>query len=84
MTLFSGILVYLLIWWVVIFCVLPLNIQTVNKPKDGSMPGAPVNAGIKRKLILTTVIACAVWVVIYLIIRFSGISFHDMAQGMKM
>lgn len=82
MSVFTGIVIYLLTWWVVIFCILPLNIESIKDTKTGNMPGAPVNPGLKRKLILTTIIACFVWLAIYLIIRFGGISFQDMAARM--
>jgi predicted secreted protein len=67
-----------------IFCILPFDVKSIDRPKDGSMPGAPVNPGLKRKLILTTAISCVAWVVIDLIILYGGISFRDMAAGMKM
>jgi len=84
MNAFEGFVVYFLIWWVVIFCTLPFGAQGIENPKDGSMPGAPANPLLKKKIIFTTIISAVVWVVIYLIIRFGGISFRDMAQRMTM
>ena len=56
---FSAIVVYVVIWWLVLFCTLPLDIKPITKTSDGSMPGAPVKHGMKRKAILTTAIATA-------------------------
>jgi predicted secreted protein len=84
MTLFSSILVYVLAWWIVFFCMLPFGIRNIEKPDDGSMPGAPVNPGLKKKLLLTTLIAAIVWGGIYAVVKSDLISFHDIAQKMSM
>ena len=84
MNIFSAIVVYVLIWWMVFFCALPLGIKNIEKAKDGSMPGAPVDPGLKRKLIVTTAIATVIWAAAYALITSNLISFHDMAQKMAM
>ncbi|MDX2028739.1 MAG: DUF1467 family protein [Alphaproteobacteria bacterium] len=84
MNIFSGIVLYVLVWWMVIFCLLPLNIQSIEQPKDGSMPGAPINPGLKRKIIITTIIACVIWLALFAIITSGVISFQEMAQQMAM
>jgi len=84
MNIFSGILVYVLTWWMVLFCVLPLNIQSITKPTDGTMAGAPVNPDMKRKIIWTTGISAIIWLIIYGLIKADLISFHDIAQRMSM
>ena len=82
---FSAVVVYLLTWWIVIFCVLPLDIESIKDAKEtGNMPGAPVKAGLKRKFLLTTIIATVAWAVICLTIIYGGISFHDVAARMAM
>lgn len=85
MSIFTGVVLYLLVWWVVIFCVLPFDIQSITDAKEtGNMPGAPQRHGMKKKLLLTTIIATVVWAAIYLIIRYGGISFTDIAAKMPM
>ena len=81
---FSAIVVYVLIWWMIFFCTLPFGIKNVEKTKDGTMPGAPINPGLKKKLIITTAISTVLWIGAYYIIRSNLISFHDMAQKMAM
>jgi len=84
MNIFSAIVVYILIWWMVFFCMLPLGIRNIERPKDGAMPGAPVDPGLKRKLILTTAIASLLWIAIFALITSNLISFHDMSLKMEM
>jgi predicted secreted protein len=81
---FSAIVVYVLIWWMVFFCALPFGIKNIEKPKNGTMPGAPVNPGLKRKLIITSIIAAVLWCAAYALITSNLISFHNMAQKMAM
>jgi len=84
MSVFNAGVVYVLIWWMVLFCVLPLNIHSIRKPTGGAMPGAPSNPDMKRKIILTTAISCVVWLVVYLIICSNLISYTDIASHMSM
>ena len=81
---FSAIVVYVLIWWIVFFCTLPFGITNIEKAKDGTMPGAPINPGLKKKFIITTAITTVLWIGAYFIISSNLISFHDMAQKMAM
>jgi len=84
MNIFSGIVVFVSIWWMVFFCTLPFGIKNIENPKDGSMPGAPVVPGIKRKAIIATAISCVLWIGAYALIKSDLISFHDMALKMSM
>ncbi len=81
MNIFSGIVIFVLAWWMAFFCTLPFNIQS-EKAASGNMPGAPVKHGLKGKAIVATAIACVLWLGIYAIIRSDIISFHDIAQHM--
>ncbi len=83
MSVFSGIVVYVLIWWMVFFCTLPMNVRSIDKPQDGSMPGAPANPDLKRKFIIATIISCFVWVAVYFLITSNLISFREIALQMR-
>lgn len=67
MSWFSMLVVYLLIWWVTLFAVLPTGVKgqaeegTIVK---GSEPGAPVDSQMKRKFILTTIISTIIWAIV--------------------
>ena len=60
--------IYLVVWWVVLFAVLPLGAQSHHEAgidlKDGGDPGAPVVHNLKRKVITTTWAAAIVWAVV--------------------
>lgn len=79
----SGIAVYVIVWWVVLFAVLPWGVQPVDASDiaRGHDQGAPQKPRLVLKMAVTTVIAALIWVIIDLIIRYGGISFRDMAAG---
>jgi predicted secreted protein len=64
----TSIAIYFLIWWVVLFAVLPWGVRAQGEGGvPGTDPGAPVIANLKAKMawttIVTTVIFAAFWVV---------------------
>jgi predicted secreted protein len=65
---FTGILVYVVIWWIVIFMVLPWGVRRTEEPKPGHDAGAPANPMLWRKALITTVIAAVVWGIAYYLI----------------
>jgi predicted secreted protein len=68
---FTLVAIYLICWWVVLFCVLPLGMQSHHEAgvdAQGGDPGSPVTPNLKRKFITTTWVAAIVWAVVILII----------------
>ena len=62
--------VFFLIWWVVLFAVLPWGIHSQHEGGDvapGTDPGAPVLPKLGRKLILTTLVAGVVFAAFYVV-----------------
>ncbi|MEL6641709.1 MAG: DUF1467 family protein [Pseudomonadota bacterium] len=63
----SALVLFAVIWFMVLFVVLPLRLQTQGEAGDvvpGTHASAPANPQLKRKAIITTIWAFAVWVVI--------------------
>lgn len=79
MSWFTGIIVYLLIWWVVIFTTLPLYIERDKNGPEISGPGAPKDPRLKQKFILTSVIASIIWLFLAALIQSELISFRSFA-----
>ena len=50
------IVIFVIIWWLVLFLVLPFGIRKDDDVKLGNDPGAPKNPGLKKKIYLTTMI----------------------------
>lgn len=67
MSLFSMVVVYILVWWLTLFAVLPIGVRGQaenNSVVKGTDPGAPVESRMKRKIVLTTLIAALIWAII--------------------
>jgi predicted secreted protein len=72
----QGVVAYVIIWWLVIFAVLPVGVQPTEKGEQGYAAGAPRNPRLGLKALATTVIAAAIWLAVYLLIRANLISFR--------
>ncbi|MGH6948958.1 MAG: DUF1467 family protein [Kiloniellales bacterium] len=67
---FTGILLYTIVWWVVIFAVLPWGVRREENPQPGHADGAPKNPMLARKIAITSAISAVIWVAIYLVVLY--------------
>jgi predicted secreted protein len=75
---FTATVLFALIWWTVLFAVLPLGTRTVDQPDATSgWRGTPANPRIGRKVLLTTVIAVLIWGGCVLVITSPWLSFRS-------
>ena len=67
MTWFTGLVAFILVWWLVLFAVLPWGIRHDMKfaSPDERSPGSPLNPNLLRKFLITSIIAVLIWLVIY-------------------
>jgi predicted secreted protein len=66
----TALAIFFLIWWVVLFAVLPWGIKSQHEGDDiapGTDPGAPSKALIGWKLVWTTVVAAAIYAVCFVV-----------------
>lgn len=80
MGLFTGIAVYLVVWWIVLFTVLPWGVRPPDDPGPGHVQSAPANPRLRLKFAATTVLAAVVWTVIFVLVEIEIISFRDLAD----
>lgn len=69
MTWFTGILLYVLIWWLLLFMVLPWGARPPENPEPGHEEGAPERPMLLRKALVTTALAAVIWVGVYFLIQ---------------
>ena len=63
MTVYTGIMMFVVIWWTVIFAVLPWgNNQPPDVVEKGHATSAPAKPRLLIKFAVTTAIAAAIWV----------------------
>lgn len=73
----TAVVVYILVWWVTLFAVLPLWVTPTEPGEIGHAAGAPRFPFLGRKLALTSVIAAVIWLGIYLLVKSPWLSFRD-------
>lgn len=77
----GAIVIYVLIWWLVFFMLLPSGVQSRWESDDdgveGADPGAPRNPDLKRKAIKASVIAAVLSVFAMLVIMSGVINFKE-------
>ena len=76
----SGIVLFLVIWFMVLFVVLPLRLTTQGEAgtvEPGTPASAPENPNLRRKFRIVTVVAVVLWAVIATVILTGAISVRD-------
>ena len=73
----SGLAVYVVIWWLVIFMVLPWGVQPISAEdvKKGHASSAPQRPRMLMKATVTTVVAAALWLLLYWAINAGALRF---------
>jgi predicted secreted protein len=69
-----GIAIYFVLWWVVLFAVLPWGVHGQHESGDivpGSEPGAPAVHLVWKKVLWTTVISAVVFAVCFGLYRYN-------------
>jgi len=74
MTWFSAALTFVIVWWLVLFMVLPFGASPPDQIEPGTAPSAPAKPRMALKLLITTAIALALTAAIAWIIESGLIS----------
>ena len=77
----TAIAIYFVVWWIVLFAILPLGVKNAHEAGEtileGNEPGAPVSHQMGKKALITTVVAAIVFGFIYLAIQYGWSSMID-------
>jgi predicted secreted protein len=74
---FTGIVVFVIIWWTALFAVLPIGIRPVQSAdKISGWRGAPERPRLMRIVIVTTIVASVLWTGTFMLIRSDYVSFR--------
>ena len=78
MTITGSIVIYVIIWWIVFFSLLPIDVNRNKNIKiDGEDPGSPENPKILKKFIYTTIISSLLFLIIYYLVRYNYINLRN-------
>jgi predicted secreted protein len=79
MTLFEGTVAFIVIWWLVLFMVLPwgVHIPDATEVEKGHATSAPTRPKLWKKVLVTTGIALVLWGVAFWVASSGLISFRE-------
>jgi predicted secreted protein len=76
----TGIVVFLIIWWTVLFAVLPFGADPEENPRTGHSTSAPKRPRLLLKAAVTTGITAMLWVIVYAAIEINVLDFREWAN----
>ena len=51
------VVIFVILWWLILFLILPIGVKKEQSVEFGNDPGAPDNPMLKKKFLITTIIA---------------------------
>jgi len=83
MSLTTAAAIYFIIWWVVLFTVLPFGVRNASESGEaiepGNDPGAPIVPSLGKKLIWTTIVASVVFAICWVVYVYRLVTLDDLA-----
>ena len=68
-------IIYIIIWWIVFFITLPIDVNREKTVKiEGEDAGSPDNPKMIKKFIYCTSITTVIFVIIYLLIKYEKLN----------
>ena len=75
----GSIIIYVLIWWIVFFSLLPVDVDRNKKNfVEGVDPVAPENPKLIKKLIYTTLITSIIFIGIFLLVKYDYLNLRNL------
>lgn len=82
MSLTTAAAIYFVIWWVVLFVVLPFGVRNATETGEsvelGNDPGAPTVPALKAKLVWTTIVAAVVFGICWALYTYKIVTLDDL------
>ena len=79
MSITGSLIIYVLIWWIVFFALLPID---VNREKKGNIrgidTGAPENPKIIKKFVYSTLITSIIFIIIFLLVKYEYLNIRNL------
>ena len=79
MSLTGSLVIYVLIWWIVFFALLPIDVNREKKQNIiGIDAGAPENPKIIKKFVYSTLITSIIFIVIFLLVKYEYLNIRNL------
>jgi len=71
MSITGSLIIYVLIWWIIFFSLLPIDVDRKHKEMvEGVDKGSPENPKIIKKIIYTTIITSIIFIGIFMLVKY--------------
>ena len=71
-------IIYIIIWWITFFAILPIDVQRNKEIKiEGEDPGSPENPKMLKKFVYCTGITTILFIIIYLLMKFEYLNLRN-------
>ena len=71
-------IIYIIIWWIVFFAILPIDENRDKSLKiEGEDPGSPENPKMLKKFLYCTGITTVIFMIIYLLMKYEYLNLRD-------
>jgi predicted secreted protein len=78
MTWVSGVVLYVIIWWTVLFAVLPIGVRpAADADKASGWRGAPAGARLRAVALRTSAVAAVLWLIVWAVVVSDIASFRS-------
>ena len=87
MSIFTALAIYFVLWWIVLFAVLPWGVHSQHESGEmtpGTDPGAPVLTNLRQKLVWTTVVATVVFAAWFAVYFYRLVTLDQLAAWLDM
>ena len=72
-------ILYIIIWWIVFFAILPMDVNREKTLKiNGEDAGSPENPKMLKKFIYCTGITSIIFIIIYLLIKYEYLNLRSL------
>jgi predicted secreted protein len=72
-------IIYVIIWWITFFAILPIDVNRVKTNEiEGEDPGSPENPKMLKKFIYCTGITTIIFTLIYLLMKFEYLNLRNL------
>ena len=79
MSITGSLVIFVIIWWVIFFSLLPLDVNREKKANiRGSDAGAPENPRIIKKFIYSTLITSVIFIIIYILVKYEFLNIRNL------
>ena len=84
MSITGSLIIFVLIWWIIFFSLLPIDVDRKHKEMvEGVDKGSPENPKIIKKIIYTTIITSIIFIGIFMLVKYDSVSYTHLTLPTK-